>query len=144
MKKAGTGERLNQLVEAEELEMFLEAIHNQQSSESFTPSAQRLGWYEHKLPKGFSHQVIRRIQRENIVEPCDWRVLVPVFCLFCLLCIVGMVSAGRMMAPLKPSGQFQVALGLFWLVVALGLTAGIFSITVMRYSIGRTTPSHRV
>jgi hypothetical protein len=137
-------EQLKDVIESDLMDKFLAELHEKQSPETFSPMAVGIGWNEHPLPKNFSRQVLRRIKKDAVIEHCDWRVLASAFCLFGFLCVMAIILTYCMLPPLEPSGQFQIASGLFWLVVALGVTAGVFSITVMQYAVKKEAFSHRL
>jgi cellulose biosynthesis protein BcsQ len=144
MSKTDMDERLKDSIEPDSMDKFLAELHEMQSPEIFSPMAVGIGWNEHALPKGFSRQVVRRIKKDAVFEHCDWRVLASAFGLFGFLCVMAIILTNRVLTPLESSGQSQIASGLFWLVVALGVTAGVFSITVMRYGVKKEAFSHRL
>lgn len=118
-------------IDPDEFDILLESIHIAQSPSEFSETAAKIGWREQPMPAGFTQRIMARIREEAEEKAIDWWILGVSFGLLALFGLLIPISVGHMMGLSGPMDYSQAVSGIFWLVIGLGMSLGIASVTVL-------------
>ena len=120
------GEKLVQ--SPEELNLLLTELHKSQYPDVFSDLAQSFGWSPQQVPEMLTAKVMKGIKEEQGYRLFNPKIIWSAsFILVCMLFTIFYSLVG-FKKPIEFESTVRMEIGLFWLVVSLGVT--LFVITI--------------